>query len=137
MKKILTVCLALMIFGLVKIDVARADEASLLKEAAKELTAKQASATSARQKACFKNALEALSAAQDALADGDEEQAKKMKKKALRWVVQAVRECADPGKAPGQIGEALKEEGAMSENALNRFNDLLEVRRLPKLLGIR
>lgn len=104
----------------------QADEAALLKEAAKEISERQQKAGNERQKAAFGNAAKALSAAQEALEEGNEEQAEKMKKRALRWAVQAVRECAEPGKAPGQIGEALWEEGAMSSNALARFNDLLE-----------
>ncbi|MBN2242617.1 MAG: hypothetical protein JW793_08000 [Acidobacteria bacterium] len=103
-----------------------ADEAALLKEASEELSQKQEEAGDARQRAALGNAVKALEAAGEALAAGDEAQAEKMKKRALRWAVQAVRECSNPGDAPGQIGEALREEGAMSANALARFNDLLD-----------
>ena len=88
--------------------------------------AKQEKAGDARQKACFGNAAEAAEAALDAVNNGNEDQAKKMKKKALRWVVQAVRECATPGQEVEDLQGALKEEGAMSQNAIDRFNDLME-----------
>lgn len=101
-------------------------EAEALAKAAKELSAKQETAGNARQKTCLGHAVAAANAAQEAIAAGNEEDAVKMKKKALRWAVQAVRECAEPGEAPGQIGEALHEEGAMSSGSLARFNDLMD-----------
>lgn len=126
MKKAMIMSLVFVLIGFVGGVTVRADEASLLKKAAKELSEKQKGASNARQKAALGHATSALDVAQEGLSEGNEEQAKKMKKRALRWAVQAVRECAEPGKAPGQIGEALKEEGAMSANALARFNDLLD-----------
>lgn len=101
-------------------------ETELLNQASKELAEKKANATEVRQQLTLGNAATALSAAQQALADGNEEDAIKNKKKALRWAVQAVRECTEPGEAPDKIGEALVEEGGMTPSALNRFNDLLD-----------
>ena len=101
-------------------------EAELLNEAAKELAAKKENTPEVRQQLTLGHAATALAAAQEALKEGNEKEAKKNKKKAMRWAVQAVRECSDPGEAPGKIGEALVEEGGMSQNALNRFTDLLD-----------
>ncbi len=126
MKKLLVSSLVFVLLGLAGGFELRADEASLLKEAAKELSEKQKEASNARQKATLGHAASALEAAQKALDEGNEEQAEMMKKRALRWAVQAVRECTEPGEAPGQIAEALREEGAMGANALGRFNDLLD-----------
>lgn len=103
-----------------------ADESSLLKQAAEEISRKKNEAGDEIQKLALNNAAKALEAAQEAQSKGDDKQAADMKKKALRWVVQAVRECSEPGDAPGQIADALGEEGAMSANARKRFNDLLE-----------
>jgi len=105
---------------------AYAGEAELLDEAAKELAAKKEKATEVRQQLTLGHAGTALAAAQEAIKEGNEKDAIKNKKKALRWAIQAVRECAEPGKAPGQIGEALVKEGGMSQKALDRFNDLLK-----------
>jgi len=126
MKTAAIIGLIFVLFGFGSGFTVKADEAALLKEAAEEISEKQKEASTERQKATLSHASKALEAAQQALAEGNEEQAENMKKRALRWAVQSVRECVEPGKAPGQIGEALWEEGAMSSNALARFNDLLE-----------
>lgn len=101
-----------------------AGEKELLGQAAQGLQG--ASGGSLNQQLCVKNAAEALQEARDALEKGDAEAAKTKKKEALRWTVQAVRECMEPGEIPAQIGEALRDEGAMSANALGRFNDLMK-----------
>ncbi|MDT8390290.1 MAG: hypothetical protein RRC34_07260 [Lentisphaeria bacterium] len=118
---LLTSCLLLL-----SAPVGHADEKAQLGQAAKTLRERQENAKDIRQKACFQHAADAAEAALAAVEESNEEQAKKMKKKALRWSLQAVRECAAPGEEINDLQGALKEEGAMSENAINRFNDLME-----------
>jgi len=119
-RRIFWVGAALLILSLVGV----AGEKELLGQAAEGLQG--ASGGSPNQQLCVKNASEALQKARDALEKGDAEAAKKKKREALRWTVQAVRECMEPGEIPAQIGEALRDEGAMSEKALGRFNDLMK-----------
>lgn len=126
MKRLLVLVLVAFVAVATSVRIAAADETKLLAEAATEISENLKTSKDARQQACLRHAQTALQGAQSALAANNEDQAAKMKKKALRWSVQAVRECVEPGEAPGKIGEALHAEGAMSSNALARFNDLLE-----------
>jgi hypothetical protein len=124
--KILTVVLSVFLFGLIMpFHASDAAESKLLQEAGTILAKTSESTKNLNQKLALKNALSELDAAQAALKKGDENEAKKKKKKALKWLVQAVRECMDPGEAPGKISDALKEEGAMSEMGQSRFNTLM------------
>ncbi len=124
--KIMTVILSVFLFGLIMpFHASEAAESKLLKEAGDTLAKTSESLKNLNQKLAVRNALSALDAAQAALKKGDEDEAKKKKRKALKWVVQAVRECMDPGEAPGKISDALKEEGAMSEMGQSRFTTLM------------
>ncbi|MEA3470092.1 MAG: hypothetical protein U9R24_00040, partial [Thermodesulfobacteriota bacterium] len=124
--KIMAVSLSIFLFGLiVPFRASAATESQLLKEAGDVLTKTSESSKDLRQKLAIGNALKDLDAAQAALKKGYEKEAEKKKKKALKWVVQAVRECMDPGEAPGKISDALKKEGAMTERGQSRFNSLL------------
>lgn len=110
---------------LVSIAAFCANEAALLENAAKALDAVNTPADNLHQKLAIDNARKDLEAAQNSLTQGDKSNALKNKRRALKWVVQAVRECMDPGKAPGEIAGALKEEGALDDSAIGRFHDLL------------
>jgi hypothetical protein len=124
--KVLTVVLSVFLFGLIMpFHASAATESQLLQEAGDILAKTAESSKDMAQKLAIRNALSELEAAQAALKKGDEEESKKKKKKALKWVVQAARECMDPGEAPGKISDALKEEGAMSEMGQSRFNSLM------------
>jgi hypothetical protein len=123
--KILIV-LSVFLFGLIMpFHASDAAESKFLKEAGDTLTKTSESLKNVNQKLAVRNALSALDAAQAALKKGDENEAKKKKRESLKWLVQAVRECMDPGTAPGKISDALKEEGAMSEMGQSRFNTLM------------
>lgn len=125
--KILAVVLSVFIFGLIMPCCASAaTESQLLQEAGDILAKTAESSQDLSQKLAIRNALSELDAAKAALEKGDEKEAKNKKKKALKWVVQAVRECMDPGEAPGKISDALKKEGAMSETGESRFNSLMD-----------
>ncbi|MBN2179141.1 MAG: hypothetical protein JW743_06900 [Deltaproteobacteria bacterium] len=120
------IVLSVFLFGLIMpFHASDAAESKLLKEAGDTLTKTSESLKNVNQKLAVSNALSALDAAQAALKKGDENEAKKKKRESLKWLVQAVRECMDPGTAPGKISDALKEEGAMSEMGQSRFNTLM------------
>lgn len=124
--KIIAIILSVVLFGLfMPVQSYSAAESKLLKEAGDILTKTSESTKNLNQKNALGNAIKALDAAQAALKQGDEDEAKKNKKKALKWLVQAVRECMEPGEAPGKISDALKEEGAMSDMGQSRFNTLM------------
>lgn len=104
-----------------------AGEKTLLDQAAGEIRSVMEKTEDLPQKLSLRNAAAALEAAGEALAKGDGKEAAKNKKKALKWYVQAVRECMAPGAAGEKIIEALKEEGRMRENGVSRFRDLLKI----------
>ncbi len=80
----------------------------------------------ARQKKMLENAADEMAAAAKAAQENNETEAEKHKKKALKWVTWAVKECMDPGDLPGRIAEALREEGYFGEDELERLDRLFE-----------
>lgn len=92
-----------------------------------DLTEQAKQSEDARQKRLFENAAGAIGAAEQAVEDGNEEDAIKNKKKALKWVCWAIKECADGGSAPNDIGESIVAEGGMSESGLKKINDLIDL----------
>ncbi|MFO8006508.1 MAG: hypothetical protein R6V05_02100 [Candidatus Brocadiia bacterium] len=80
----------------------------------------------ARQKKMLEHAAEEMGAAADAAEEGNEEEAEKHKKKSLKWVTWAVKECMDPGDLPGRIADALHEEGYFGEDELERLDKLFD-----------
>ncbi|MCF7854408.1 MAG: hypothetical protein K9N51_06395 [Candidatus Pacebacteria bacterium] len=117
-------CLFIVIISLV-LNV-YADEAETLAGLSSELRKTAEQTQDINRKLALGNACSALDAARDALEEGNEPDAKKNKKKALKWLVQAVRECMAPGKPIDDLTGALREENAMSEDAVERFNKLLD-----------
>jgi len=121
----LTVCAMLLAAG-ARPALAGTSEPARLGRLAESFTQAANKAADAAQKRCLLNAANALSAAQQAAQQGDETEAVKQKKNALRWATWATKECADLGELPGQVGESLVAEGGMSEGALGRYNDLMD-----------
>lgn len=108
------------------IPAALSGEKELLDQAGEGIRAVMKKTEDARQKRCLQNADEALKAAGEALKKGDKKETEKNKKKALKWYVQAVRECMAPGSAGDNIAEALKKEGKMHDMGFSRLKTLLK-----------
>lgn len=126
MRKSILLLLSFVFIGLSAVNTWPAADSGLLDGAKKGIQDAAANTDDWRQKRMLQNAEAALGAAQEADKKGDNKDAIKNKRKALKWVVQAVRDCMPPGEIPGQIGEALKNEGGMGEGGLSRFNDLIK-----------
>ncbi len=106
--------------------VARGAESETLSDIASDLKKQAEKVEDARQSTMLEHAAAELGAAADAADEGDEEEANKHKKKALKWVTWAVKECMDPGDLPGRIAGALREEGHFEEKELAELDQLFE-----------
>ncbi len=125
MKLSVFILASLLFFSNANLSNPSTQEESLLKKCSDQLKDTAEKLESATQKKCLENAKSSIDKALDATRQGKDREAKDNKKKALKWVVQAIRECMAPGEIPGLIGESLKNEGGLDADGLDRLNTLI------------
>lgn len=108
-------------------QVASAGEAANLARIRESVTKLAKGTEDARQRGCLENAAGALGNAEQAVNDEKEKDAKKEKRKALKWLTWAAKECADVGSLPGEVGGSLVAEGGMSKEGLDRLKTLFDL----------
>jgi len=129
MKKAIMALCALLVLGVCphKASGENTGEKALLDGAVREVQQAAEKTEDARQKRCLLNAAGALKAAVDGIEQGDKEAALKNKRSALKWYVQAVRECMGAGEAAEKIAEALRLEDKLSPAGMARLKTLLSI----------
>ncbi len=125
-KRWMVVC-GIMLFLALCAQVASASEAANLGRIRESVTKLAKSTKDWQQRRCLENAASALGNAEQAVNDGNEKDAIKEKRKALKWLTWAAKECVDVGSLPGEVGGSLVAEGGMSKKGLDNLNTLFDL----------